>query len=138
MFSGVLSEVIGKRIGKELRDTIAARQVALAVLLASAVLLVSAGLLSPTPAAPAGLEFPAIMRQNVTAGKTPAGTKVEAKLTVATLVNGVVVPQDAILSGEVTESVGKSATDPSRLAIRMDSALWKNKSAPVELALAPR
>ena len=86
----------------------------------------------------AGIEFPVVMRQKVAAGTTPVGTKVQAKLTVATLVNGVVIPQDAILSGEVTESVGKSATDPSRLAIRMDSAQWKNKSAPVELALAPR
>jgi len=28
------------------------------------------------------------MRQNVAAGKTPVGTKVEAKLVVATLLNG--------------------------------------------------
>jgi hypothetical protein len=30
--------------------------------------------------APAGSEFPAVMRQNVAAGKTRVGTKVEAKL----------------------------------------------------------
>lgn len=73
------------------------------------------------------------MRQNVVSGTTAVGTKVEAKLAVATLVNGVVVPQDAILSGEVTESVAKSASGPSRLAICMDSAQWKNGSAFKEL-----
>lgn len=91
-----------------------------------------------TPAvssASAGREFPVLMRQNVTAGKTPVGTKVQAKLVVATLVDGVVVPRDAALSGEVTESSAKSATDPSRLAIRMDSAQWKNGSAPIKVYL---
>ncbi|MBZ5664101.1 MAG: hypothetical protein LAO30_05805 [Acidobacteriia bacterium] len=86
----------------------------------------------------AGLEFPVTMRQKVEAGKTPVGTKVQAKLTVATLVNGVVLPEGAILSGEVIESVAKSATDPSRLGIRMDSAQWKNGSVPVVLALVPK
>jgi len=106
------------------------------------VVLGSAALLSqPTPAPPsssAGLEFPVIMRQNVAAGTTPAGTKVQAKLEVATLVDGVVVPRDAIFSGEVTESVAKSATGPSRLAIRMDSAQWKKGSAPIVLSLASK
>ncbi len=107
-----------------------------------AVLLGSGALFSQTtPAAPgssAGLEFPVIMRQNVASGTTPVGTRVEAKLAVATLVNGVVVPQDAILSGEVTESVAKSATAPSRLAIRMDSAQWKNGAAPKVLQLTKK
>jgi hypothetical protein len=89
------------------------------------------------PSSPPGLEFPVIMRQNVAAGKTPVGAKVQAKLTLATLVNGVVVPADAVLSGEVTESVAKSATDPSRLAIRMDSAQWKNGSASIKVYLTP-
>jgi hypothetical protein len=118
------------------RKTIAVGHAVLTVVLGSA------ALLSQSPPAPpsssAGLEFPVIMRQNVAAGTTPVGTKVQAKLVVATLVNGVVVPQDAILSGEVTESVVKSATDPSRLAIRLDSAQWKNRSAPMVLALAPK
>ena len=115
----------------------------LTVVLGSAVLLsqvlLSQVLLSQTPPAanslPAGLEFPVNMRQTVAAGKTPVGTKVQAKLTVATLVGGVVVPQGAILSGEVTESVAKSATDPSRLSIRMDSAQWTNGSAPIKVYL---
>ena len=77
------------------------------------------------------------MRQNVAAGTTSVGTKVQAKLAVATLVDGMVVPRDAVLSGEVTESVAKSATDPSRLAVRMDSAQWKKGPAPIVLSLAP-
>jgi hypothetical protein len=95
----------------------------------------------PTPAAPGpseAREFPVVMRQNVAAGITPVGTKVQAKLAIATLVDGVVVPRDAVFSGEVTESVAKSATDPSRLAIRMDSAQWKKGSAPVVLSLASK
>ena len=84
---------------------------------------------------PAGLEFPVIMRQNVAAGTTPAGTKVQAKLAFATLVGRVVIPQDAVLSGEVTESAAKSATGVSRLGIRMDSARWKNGSAPIKVYL---
>jgi len=94
---------------------------------------------TPAGSSSAGaLEFPVIMRQNVAAGTTPAGTKVQAKLEVATLVDGVVVPRDAIFSGEVTESVAKSATGPSRLAIRMDSAQWKKGLAPIVLSLASK
>jgi hypothetical protein len=87
----------------------------------------------PTPLQ--GVEFPVVMRQSVDAGKTPVGTKVQAKLVAATLLDGVVVPRDAVLSGEVTESVAKSKIDPSHLAIRMDSAQWKNGSAPVKVYL---
>jgi len=113
--------------------TIAGGPAVLTIVFASAALLSQ-----PTPAArssPAGLEFPVTMRQKIAAGKTPVGSEVQAKLAVATLVNGVVVPQDAILSGEVTESAAKSATGPSRLAIRMDSARWSNGSAPIKVYL---
>jgi hypothetical protein len=75
------------------------------------------------------------MRQSVNAGKTLVGTRVEAKLIVATLLNGTVIPRDAVLSGEVTESVAKSSTVPSRLGIRMDSAQWKNGSVPLKVYL---
>lgn len=106
------------------------------------VFLTSVALLSQAPPTPsssiAGLEFPVIMRQKVVAGTTSVGTKVQAKLAVATLVNGVVVPQDAILSGEVIESAAKSAGGPSRLAIRMDSVQWKNGSAPKALQLTTK
>jgi hypothetical protein len=123
--------MLSKTIGREITKTIAARYAMLTVLLASALLRGQTA--PPAPNSSAGLEFPVIMRQNVAAGSTPVGTKVEAKLTVATLVSGVVVPEDAILSGEVTDSVAKSASGPSRLAIRMDSVRWKNGSTPKTL-----
>jgi hypothetical protein len=88
-----------------------------------------------TPSRSATPEFPVTMQQNLTAGVATVGTKVRAKLVIATLVNGTVVPRDAILSGEVTESVAKSGTDPSRLAIRMDSVQWKNESVPLKVYL---
>jgi hypothetical protein len=80
-------------------------------------------------------EFPVTMRQNVVAGKSPAGTKVEAKLTIATLVKGAVIPEGAIFSGEVVESKAKSATDPSRLVVRMDTVQWKKESRPIKVYL---
>jgi hypothetical protein len=113
--------------------TIVTRRAVLAVVLGSVALLSQ-----PTPAehsSSAGLEFPVIMRQNVVSGTTPVGTKIQAKLAFATLVGRVVVPQDAILSGDVTESAAKSVTDASRLGIRMDSAQWKNGSVPIKVYL---
>jgi len=83
----------------------------------------------------AAQEFPATFQENIVAGKTPAGAKVQAKLGMATLVNGTVIPQGAIFSGEVIESVGKTKTDPSKLAIRIDSAQWKNGSATLKVYL---
>jgi hypothetical protein len=99
----------------------------------------SASLLGQNGAAPpisaGALVFPVIMEQGITAGKTPVGTKVQAKLAVATLMEGTVIPRSALFSGEVTESVAKTKTDPSRLAIRMDSVQWKQGSAPVTVYL---
>ena len=80
-------------------------------------------------------EFPVILQQNVSAGKTPAGTKIQAKLWVATLVKGTVIPRNAVFSGEVVESVAKTKTDPSRIALRMDSVEWKGGSAAVKVYL---
>jgi len=128
------------------RKTIAVGPAALSVILASAASLCGQMISGQVPSqqtpiarsSSGALEFPVIMRQNVTAGATAVGTKVQAKLAVATLVDSVVVPRDAVLSGEVTESVAKSATDPSRLAIRMDSAQWKKGSAPIVLSLASK
>ena len=86
----------------------------------------------PAASAPPGTqEFPVVMQQNVAAGKTPVRSKIHAKLEVATLIGGTVVPRDAVFSGEVIESTAKTPTDPSRLAIRIDSVLWKKGSASV-------
>jgi hypothetical protein len=88
----------------------------------------------PATPAPSGIqEFPVTLQQSVAAGKTPVGTKIQAKLVVATLVAGTVIPRNALFSGEVFESVAKSKTDPSRLAIRMDSVQWKGGSAAIKV-----
>lgn len=78
---------------------------------------------APTP------EFPVTLQQAVIAGKTPVGTKVQAKLMMATLINGTVIPRNAVLSGEVFESTAKTGNEPSKVGIRMDSVTWKNGSA---------
>ena len=84
-----------------------------------------------------GCELPIILRQSVEAGKTAVGTKVEARLTMATMMTGGVLPRGTVISGEVIESMPKSATSPSRLAIRMDSAQWKNGGAKLRVYLMP-
>ena len=89
----------------------------------------------PPPGSPGVHEFPVMLEQSVTAGKTPVGTKIQAKLWVATLLDGTVIPRNAVFSGEVTESVAKTKTDPSRIALRMDSVQWKNGSAAVKVYL---
>lgn len=80
-------------------------------------------------------EFPVLLHQSVTAGKTLPGTRIQAKLWVATLLDGKVIPRNAVFSGEVVESVAKTATDPSRVSLRMDSVQWKNGSAVVKVYL---
>jgi len=89
--------------------------------------------------APSGLamvrEFPVLLQSNVVGGKTPVGTKIQAKLVVATLVDGTVMPRNAVFSGEVTESVAKTNESPSRVAIRMDSEQWKGGTASITVYL---
>jgi hypothetical protein len=115
------------------REAQVVKYAALAVLFYSLAL---SGQQKPAPPSnPGAREFPVTMRQNLTAGTTLVGTKVQAKLTIATLVNGKVVPRDAILEGVVTESVGKSGSDPSRLAVRMDEVRWKKQSLPIKVYL---
>jgi hypothetical protein len=75
------------------------------------------------------------MRQTVISGKTAAGTKIQAKLGAATLVEGAVIPRNAVFSGEVIESAAKTATGPSRLAKRMDTVQWKGLSASLKVYL---
>lgn len=116
-----------------LTRSLAIRRVAVTILLLS-ISLISEQKPAASGAA-AARELPAIMKQKVVAGSTPVGTKVQAKLVAATLVDGTVIPQGAVFSGEVTESVAKSATGPSRLAIRMDSVQWKKGSAPIKVYL---
>src|SRR5213079_1546550 len=72
-------------------------------------------------ASPSVLQFPVVLQQSLETGKTAVGSKIEAKLAVGTLVNGIVFPKNAVFSGRVIESVAKTGKNPSRLAIRMDS-----------------
>jgi hypothetical protein len=90
---------------------------------------------SPSPASSVAHEFPITLQQSVVAGKTAIGTKIEAKLSLATLVDGTVIPRNAVLSGEVVDSTAKSEKAPSRLSIRMDSAQWKEGSMPIKAYL---
>lgn len=76
-----------------------------------------------------GCELPIVLRQGVVAGKTAVGTKVDGQLVMATMMKGGVIPRGALISGEVIESMAKSGDSPSRLAIRMDEARWKNGDA---------
>src|ERR1700689_968083 len=48
------------------------------------------------PISPEAHEFPIVLRQNVVAGITSVGTKVQAKLVIATLVDGGGIPRDAV------------------------------------------
>ena len=82
-------------------------------------------------------EFPVILQQSVTAGKTPVGTKIQAKLAIATLINGTVVPRNAVFSGEVVESVKKTAKEASRLVLRMDLVTWKDGSTAITAFVIP-
>jgi hypothetical protein len=106
-------------------------------LCAAAILGQQAPTAQPAPSAPGclGCELPVVLRQGVIAGKTKVGTKVQARLVMATLLKGGVIPRDALISGEVVESVAKTESEPSRLAIRMDSAEWKNGGAKFKIYL---
>jgi hypothetical protein len=88
-----------------------------------------------TSNAAVALQLPVLLQENVVAGKTLAGTKIQCKLIAATLVAGSVIPKNAVLSGEVVESVAKTGHDPSRLSLRMDSAQWKTGSASLKVYL---
>ena len=81
-------------------------------------------------------EFPATLSQTVEAGKTAAGTAVSARLMMATLVNGVVVPEGATLNGVVEVSAGRSESQPARIKIRMTQAIWKERAIALNLYLA--
>jgi len=105
--------------------------------IAVSILILGAGGFCPLLGQQKGAEpsIPGVQEFPVTAGKTPVGAKVQAKLWAATLVDGTVIPRNAVFSGEVIESVAKKDKEPSRVAIRMDSVQWKNGSAVVKVYL---
>ena len=88
---------------------------------------------SPPPQRLERLELPAVMQQKIIAGITPAGTAIRAKLSIATLVKGKVLPSGAVLSGHLEESAKRNGNTPSRLKIKFDTAQWKNGTTTLEL-----
>jgi hypothetical protein len=131
---GVGPRTVVFRLARDrIRKTISTPLTAIALALTSVSVLAQQKPMPPPSSA--GIEFPVVMRQKVSAGKTPVGTRIRAKLVIATLVNGAVIPEGAILSGEVTESAAKSVSLPSRLGVRMDSAQWKNGSISIRAYL---
>lgn len=82
-------------------------------------------------------EFPLILQQSIESGKAIIGTKVQAKLAVATMFEGTVIPRNAVFSGVVIESTPKSAKEPAKLAIRMETAEWKHGSSSITAYLLP-
>lgn len=102
-------------------------------LAAFAALAIAQAKTAPPPTAPAGTEFPVVFDQTVTAGKAQVGSKVQGHLLISTLFHGEVIPRNALLTGEVIQSSAKKGTDPSRLAVRFDSARWKNGSVALKL-----
>jgi hypothetical protein len=81
-------------------------------------------------------EFPALLAQNIEPGKTAVGTAVRARLAIGTLVGGVVVPQGAILSGTVEESLAKTEQALARLKVHITQATWKDHTLPLNLYLS--
>lgn len=80
-------------------------------------------------------EFPLTPEKRLTAGKTAVGTRIQAKLAIATLVNGKVIPRNAVFSGAVVQSVARTKTGPSRIGIRMDAVSWKQGFEPINVYL---
>ncbi len=83
---------------------------------------------------PAGpQEFPAILSQNIEAGKTAAGTAVSARLMIGTLAGGVVIPEGAVLSGVVEQSFVKMGKQPTRLKIHITQVAWRDRTLALDL-----
>ena len=82
-------------------------------------------------------QFPLVLQQSVESGKANIGTKVQAKLAVATMFEGTVIPRNAVFSGVVIESTPKSAKEPAKLAIRMETAEWKHGATSITAYLLP-
>src|ERR1035438_6790331 len=72
-------------------------------------------------------EFPVVFERSVTAGKTPVGTTIQAKLSIATLLNGIVVPQNAKFSGEIVVSQARTKNQASRLSLQIGRASCRER-----------
>ena len=88
-------------------------------------------------ARPALHEFPLTLQQSIESGKAAIGTKVQARLAIATKFQGTVIPRNALFTGVVIESTAKAAKEPAKLAIRMEKAEWKEDSLSLTAYLLP-
>jgi len=91
----------------------------------------------PTSSSSVLHEFPLVLQQSLESGKAKIGTKVQAKLAVATMFDGTVIPRNAVFTGVVIESTLKSAKEPAKIAIRMETAEWKHGSSSMMAYLLP-
>lgn len=91
----------------------------------------------PTSSSGALREFPLVLQQSIESGKAKIGTKVQAKLAVATMFEGTIIPRNAVFSGVVIESTPKSPKEPAKIAIRMETAEWKHGSSSMMAYLLP-
>ena len=71
------------------------------------------------------------------AGKTPPGTKVQAKFAVQTLFKGALIPKNAVASGVVVASESKKGKERARLEIRMNTVTWNGGWVPLGAYLMP-
>jgi len=92
---------------------------------------------APTSSSDVLREFPLVLQQSIESGKAKIGTKVQAKLAVATMFAGTVIPRNAVFFGVVIESTPKSAKEPAKIAIRMETAEWKDGSSSMMAYLLP-
>lgn len=90
---------------------------------------------SPKPTPRAALEFPLELNQKIVAGQSAVGSKVEGKLIIATLVHGAVIPEGAVFTGTVEESVARNGANPSRLRVHLTSSKWHGGSSAVDIYL---
>ena len=91
------TQMFAKTFSNAFRKSIEAPLALLAVVLGACTL---PGQQTPAPVSATGTEFPVTLRQTRCLQNHKVGTKVEANLVIATLVNGVVIPRNALLSGE--------------------------------------
>jgi hypothetical protein len=80
-------------------------------------------------------EFPALLTHDIEAGKTTTGTPVNARLMMGTLMSGVVIPEGAVLSGTVEESVAAKDKAPARLRVHITQVQWQSRTAPLNIYL---
>ena len=85
-----------------------------------------------TSPVPDNLSIPARLSKTIDTGKCKAGDKVELKTLEPVLIgNGVVMPENAKLSGKIVAAASRQDDKPSWLLLVVDRAEWKEHSLPL-------